>query len=392
MKTVGSVLDANRGVGPGFGLLRLILAVSVIFVHCDLVDGGATANAWWPYDARWGLANMAVPAFFVLSGFLVAGSMARSRIDEFMVNRVLRLVPALAVVVVLTGLVVGPLVTSLSAPAYFGDRSFLTFFFNILGRHQDTLPGVFDGNPEHLVNGSLWTLPHEMSCYILLCLLTVVGVFRRRALVLAFTLGLYAAANIVWLADRSGIALPHHDLLTYVFVSRGAAKLVPLFLVGVLTWQYRASIPLHWLPAALCGAGLVAVAVAGDQSWAEMPPVWVLTAPMFAYLAIYLGLANWFVIPMLVGVDYSYGIYIYGFTVQQTLLHVMPGIGNYWLFFALSLVPTVILAILSWHVVEKPALAFRHTLRPLVTATVDRIAAVLPERLGQRLTRVEAQS
>lgn len=391
MKTVGSVLDANRGVGPGFGLLRLILAVSVIFVHCSLVDGGANAEAWWPYGARWGLANMAVPAFFVLSGFLVAGSMARSRVDTFLVNRVLRLVPALAVLVVVTALVVGPLVTSLSPAAYFGDRGFLTFFFNVLGRHQDTLPGVFEQNPEHIVNGSLWTLSHEMSCYILLCLLTVAGVFRRRALVLAFTLGLYAAANIIWLADRAGIALPHHELLTYVFVTRGAAKLVPLFLVGVLAWQYRASIPLHWLPAVLSGAGLVAVAMAGDQSWAEMPPVWVLTAPMFAYVAIYLGLANWFVIPLLVGVDYSYGVYLYGFTVQQTLLHLMPGIGNYWLFFAISIVPTVILAMLSWHFVEKPALGLRHGLQDRVVRLVDGIAALLPERLSARLSRAEAR-
>ncbi|MBN9434659.1 MAG: acyltransferase [Bosea sp.] len=391
MKSVGSVLDANKGTGPGFGLLRLLLAVSVIFVHCDLVDAGASAETWWPYGARWGVANLAVPVFFVLSGFLLAGSLARTRVDVFMANRLLRLVPALAVVVLLTGFVVGPLVTSLPLAAYFGDRSFPSYFLNILGRHQDTLPGVFDGNPEHLVNGSLWTLSHEASCYILLSILAVLGVFQRRSLVLALTIGLYGAANLLWLVHQLGLDFPMMPSLVYVFETRGAARLVPLFLVGVLAWQYRAAIPLHWLPALLSAAGLVAVAMAGNQSWAELPPVWVLTAPMFAYLAIYLGLAGWFTIPLLVGADYSYGIYLYGYTVQQTLLHLMPGFHDYWLFFAVSLVPTVFLAMLSWHLVEKPALDCRHALRGKVTGAVDRIAAVLPDWLSERLTRAEAR-
>lgn len=384
MKSVGSVLDANNGIGPGFGLLRLILALCVVYVHSSLIDKGATAEAWWPFGARWALANLPVPAFFVLSGFLVAGSMARSRVDEFLVNRLLRLLPALVVVVLVTALVLGPLITTLPAERYFTDRAFLTFLLNIFGLHQDTLPGVFTGNPEPLVNGSLWTLPHEMSCYILLSLLAAAGVFSRRALVLALVATLYTAAILLWLADRTGLSFPYREALTYAFVGRGAARLVPLFLTGVLFWQYREAIPYNRWIAAAAAAAMLAIAVFGNETWADMPLVWMLTAPMFAYLAVYLGLAGWFVIPLIAGVDYSYGIYLFGYPVQQTLLYLMPGIRSYPYFFLLAVVPTVVLAALSWHLVEKPALGLRHGIRSAVCGVTDRLALFAKGRVQAR--------
>lgn len=53
--------------------------------------------------------------------------------------------------------------------------------------------------------------------------------------------------------------------------------------------------------------------------------------------------------------DYSYGVYIYGFPVQQSIAALLPGVGV-WLMLGLSAVVTLCLAIASWHLIEKPAL------------------------------------
>lgn len=366
MTSIGTTLDQQKGVGPGFNLLRLSLALSVLFVHSSLLDNGATAGEWWPYGSRWALSNLAVPMFFVLSGFLVTASVDRLRFDQFLINRLVRIVPGLTVVVLFAGFVLGPLLTVDSLSAYFHDKEFHSYFLNAIGLHRDALPGLFVTNPEQKINGSLWTVPHEVSCYFLLVILSVAGVLRHRWLVLAATLGLYAAAILVFYLDRAGIRFPFWSSLTYIFLWRGAAHLVPLFLTGVLFYRFRYEIPRRGLLAFLSAALLVTVAVVGDAPWEDIPMVWLFTAPLFAYLAIYLGLSAWFAIPLLAGLDYSYGIYLYGYPVQQTLIHFMPGMRNYVLFFFVSAVPTVLLAALSWHFIEKPALGLKKRVSPAV--------------------------
>ena len=372
MKSIGTTLEANRGIGPGFDLLRLILALTVVFIHCSLVDNGAAAGAFWPYDARWAVNNLPVPMFFVISGFLVAASVERLSLDQFLVNRLMRILPALLLVVTLAALVLGPLLTEDSLPSYFSQPGFYSYFLNAAGLHHDALPGVFETNPVDEINGSLWTIPHEVSCYILLAIIAGFGLLRRRLLVLGATIALYGLAIGFWLIDRHGLHFPMSDKLTYIFVWRGAAKLVPLFLTGTLFHLFRAEIPMSRMLGVAAGAALVAIAIVGDPGWQDNPIIWAVTAPLFAYVAVYLGLSAWFALPILAGLDYSYGIYLFGFPVQQTLIHFLPGIRNYWLFFLMSVVPTVILAALSWHFVEKPALRLKRTIGTMVHALVMR--------------------
>ncbi len=388
MKTVGSVLEQQNGVGPGFRLLRMALAICVIFVHASLLDGAAAAEQWWPYGARWALNNFSVPMFFVMSGFLVTASVMRTRVDQFLVNRLVRLVPGLVVVILVCALVLGPLVTTVPLGSYFGDRTFYIYLLNTVGLHRDALPGVFQDNPETLVNGSLWTLPHEVVCYILLSLLTATGALRRRTLVLAATIALYATAILLAALDRAGVHFPFSAAVDYVFLWRGAAHLVPQFLTGVLFYQYREHIPYSGWLAGGAVLGLVAIAVFGNPDWQTNPVVWAVSAPLFGYLAIFLGLSGWFVLPVLVGIDYSYGIFLYGYPVQQTLSHLMHGSHNYLLFFLFSLIPTLVLAALSWHFVEKPALSLRKRVRGAVSAGVEKVGAVVRPN-GQVQPRIE---
>ena len=58
------------------------------------------------------------------------------------------------------------------------------------------------------------------------------------------------------------------------------------------------------------------------------------------------------------GADLSYGTYLYGWPVQQTLHALLPG-STALVLLAPSIVITLAVAALSWSAVEKPALALK---------------------------------
>ena len=60
--------------------------------------------------------------------------------------------------------------------------------------------------------------------------------------------------------------------------------------------------------------------------------------------------------------DYSYGIYIYAFPVQQIIAVSVPGIST-WGMIGLSFSITAFLAYLSWHVIEKRALTLKNNFK-----------------------------
>lgn len=365
MATFGSRLADHKGVGPGFDAMRIALALSVLFTHTGLLRVATPEAALAPVVPfaplqQWAFDFAILPMFFALSGFLVAGSAERLSVGQFLINRGLRIVPALAVEIVLSALVLGPLLTIYGFWQYISDPLFARYFLNILGNIHYELPGVFLSNPQpNIVNGSLWTVPHELTCYALLVACLVIGLYRRRFLMLLVTLALFGVSMAIFLCGRFGIALPYQDALNYVFVTRGAARLVPLFLVGILFYQYRDRIPYRLAYAVTALVAYVAIAAFGSPDWMVNPVFSFVTAPLFAYVVTYAGLSEKFVFKPLSRGDYSYGIYLYGYPLQQTMVHTMPWIDNRAAFFALSVAAASAMAIFSWHVIEKPILRLR---------------------------------
>ena len=365
MATFGSRLAEHRGVGPGFDATRIALALAVLFIHTGLMRP-ATPEALLapvlPFAPLqlWAFDFAILPMFFALSGFLVAGSAERLSVGQFLINRGLRIVPALAVEIVLSALVLGPLLTVYGLWQYVSDPLFARYFLNLLGNIHYELPGVFLSNPvPHIVNGSLWTVPHEIACYALLVLCAVTGLYRHRRLMLALTLAWFGLSITVFLCADLGIALPHLDTLTYLFVTRGAARLVPLFLAGIVLYQYRDRVP-HRLDYALAGAfAYIALAAFGSPDWMTNPVFSCVTAPIFAYVVNYAGLSPKLAFPFTARGDYSYGLYLYGYPLQQAMLQVLPRMHSRAAFFALSVAAASTMAAFSWHVIEKPVLRLR---------------------------------
>ena len=266
--------------------------------------------------------------------------MPRPRLPRYVAKRALRILPALVVVVVLSALVIGPLVTTRSLSAYFDSSVVWKYIATniVLVTHLD-LPGVFTHNRYPTsVNGSLWTLPIEAHAYILVALLGLLGLFRRRALALA-ALVLVSLAATRYPAGVHGIGDP---------------LLIRAFAWGSALYLCRELIPWHAALAVL----LLAAAVALSSTKAG--PL----ALQFAipYLAVYLAHRA----PTAGRVitrhgDFSYGLYLWAFPLQQVAAHLWPAITP-WEMVLLVLPAAAIAAVASWHVIESPALGLKQRL------------------------------
>ncbi len=175
-----------RNKSSGFDYLRFGLATSLILWHTIGTSYGSDAQLDVPLVLRI-LELSILPLFFSLSGFLVAGSLDRSPgLVTFFGLRILRIVPALTAEVTLSALILGPILTVVSLSAYFSSPLFRSYFLNILGDIHYELPGVFLSNPApNVVNSQLWTIPFELKCYIALGFVAILGIVRRRSVLLA---------------------------------------------------------------------------------------------------------------------------------------------------------------------------------------------------------------
>ena len=153
-----------------------------------------TCRPPWPRSPARALVAVLLPAFFALSGFLVAGSLERTKtVGMFLGLRALRDLPGAR-----GGIADrrpdpwAALLTTRPLADYVADPQFRTYFLNIAGDPQFSLPGVFQTNPFYEVNGQLWTIPSELRCYVILTVLALLGAVRRPAILLAATGGLLA--------------------------------------------------------------------------------------------------------------------------------------------------------------------------------------------------------
>lgn len=344
--TVDDVLKQHQGVGPGFDFWRLLLSSGVILLHSFHVTLGTDAGGQEIAFLGPVFAAM-LPIFFGVSGFLVTGSALRTgKVTTFLAFRALRIVPALVVVTTLSAVILGPLLTTYSLRTYFTSHTFYSYFLNIVGSIHFHLPGVFNNNPVPTrVNQNLWTLDAELEAYIIMASMMVLGILHRRRLVL----GLWAATTVAMLA----LSLTHHW-----FVREGGifplSDYVYSFCTGVVAFIWRDKIPVSkWHLLAAIGIYLVFFYYRPLDFLAMLP---------LTYIMIWVGLQPSLAFPLFKKGDYSYGLYLYGFVIQQSLVQLFPGLRYWWFNFPAALLLTFALAVPSWHFVEGPALRLKRLL------------------------------
>ncbi len=289
--------------------------------------------------------------FFVISGFLVPRSFERQpTLVSWLRARCLRLAPALAVVLLLTVVVLGPLVTTLPLAEYAKRPETLTYVPRNLSLAflQHGLPGVFGENPyPRSINGSLWTLFYEVVCYGGVMVVGVLGTLRSRC-GMGVTLGLFVLVYATVTLTPLRASAPHRLL--------SLLRLGLPFAIGTGFYVWRARLVLH--PGLLIG--LVGLTLLARNSVLS-PALFVLSLCYAVFLLAYLpgGILRRY---NRLG-DYSYGTYVYAFPVQQLvvfLFHPMDPLVN----IAIALPVTLVLAVLSWTGVERPALALARSRSP----------------------------
>lgn len=351
-----TVPHVAAGHSNNFDFLRLAAAVAVIVGHAWVLAGR-------PGDAPvvFGIPihGVGVAIFFVISGYLIAGSWLRHPEPAIYISsRAARILPALVLVVVVSAFVVGPIFTTLPLGQYFGGADTYRYLANMLPFvPQYDLPGVFESLPyPAVVNGSLWTLRAEIACYILIGML---GVFSRRfrmPVVVAFgTIAAIAAlmSLVVAGSDVSAAAT------TWAFFAGGAIV--------------RMAVPRSALRLDVAFGVLVV--------WAALSaftpvPSYILAWVALPYCLLAFGLAATPVLRRAARFgDLSYGVYLWAFPIQQATLTLSPGIPM-----PVNLVVVTVLsaccAFVSWHLVESPAMKAK-----------DRLPWVRSARLAARASR-----
>ncbi|SFL40343.1 acyltransferase family protein [Methylobacterium pseudosasicola] len=370
-RTIGGALAAGGGYGGGFDSLRLVLALLVMMFHA-----GATVRSTLWTDTLTPLTHSLVPLFFGVSGFLVAGSASRLPVGPFLVNRALRILPALTAVSLVTALVVGPMVSTYGPAAYFAQPAVWQYGANSIGLFRGQLPGVFTQNGQPgIVNAALWTLAYELACYGLMAGLISVGLLRRPrlllavAVTLAVTPALLEALGLLPLFARNG-------LFRLVFLGRGAI-LFAAFLCGCLLYVWRDAVPRdgRLLAAALAGSGLAHWL--GPDRWHLVDPA--LSGLCLAYIAVWIGVTDFGGRIGPYKVDYSYGLYLYHCLVLNVVVLLVPQIDSVTSLVLLAIGPTILVAAVSWHGIERPSLRARKGLGRIASRTV---AALAGTRLG----------
>lgn len=340
-ETVDARLTATKGYSSGWDYLRLVLAAGVIVVHSLPLSHGIAAR-WEIPTPLMVFAQVILPMFFALSGFLVAASLLRVPIPNFIGLRVLRIFPALVVEVVLSALILGPLLTPLPLAEYFANEWFWAYFRNVYGDIHYTLPGLFMNNPyPNVVNGSLWTVPFELECYIVLVVLGILRFNRHWALMLAVTL---AGSAYLWF-NHVG-----EGIESFIY----GRLLVVYFLAGVTIYAMRSFLPLRGDLFVACA--VLALAGTMQKELLYISPLAV------AYCTAWIGLQTPKKVPAIFFKgDYSYGIYLYGFVVQQVFAQLVP---SHWVVNSiLSLIGVSLFAAFSWHFIEKPTLKLKRFLK-----------------------------
>lgn len=371
MTSIGAVLDRHRGLGPGFDFVRVTLAIGVTAWHANYAVLGNQPGGLNP-DETWilwlpGYARLVM--LFGLSGFLIAASAARLGVGQFAINRGLRILPPLTVEVVLSALVLGPIFTTLTLGDYFSNPGTYLYFKNILGSVNYFLPGVFTDHPTSEVNNALWTVPFEYACYAVMAGLMAFGLLKRPALVLLGAAGLVCAGLLLQVLGytapaqhvptlATATASPLEKIFgTALFLGRGARLLVA-FMLGAALYLYRHRIPYDPRIFAACAVLCAAAALAGPVPWMTRPVLNATLCPAIVYMTVFLGVTPLPRLPVFSRGDYSYGIYLYGFPVQQAIRACFPTIDAGSLF-GISMVAVTLLAALSWHLIERPILRLR---------------------------------
>jgi peptidoglycan/LPS O-acetylase OafA/YrhL len=319
-----------------FDLIRHVAALSVLYSHHFAISGRAEPAV----GGMFSLGGFAVVVFFAISGYLVSKSFTRcTDFLDFLGRRSLRIFPAYIVCCLIMIYVLGLAYTNQAWWEFLTDKQNLSLFLSYSLFVHEAIPVTFEGyHLSQAVNGSLWTLPVEFACYLLLGgLLSFSKTFKPMLCAIVFLVVAY-----LW------VTATQSTLKIWYVSAYLVAAFASSFFVGALlgmtesTWK-RGSVR-FWLG---CTAAVIMYVTRNK------PDAMIIAHLLVPVIVIFIGAS--FSEKVVAGkYDISYGIYIYAFPVQQIMINATPL--GFWSSMAVSFLVTSILASASWFFIEKPAI------------------------------------
>ncbi|NLM28854.1 MAG: acyltransferase [Methanomicrobiales archaeon] len=327
--------DGAARFSNNFDLLRFVAATAVIVTHAYVLSVGYSNMRL--YDPILLMGQAALAVFFVISGYLIPVSWeSTASLPRFAWKRFLRIIPALVPVVLITLFVIGPLMTSLPPVDYYSTLFTLEGISSVPFFENGGVIGLFQDNPVPLVNGSLWVIPVEIAMYGVVAVLGLAGLLRRRGAII----GLAAINILLWIAWFDD---PRASKIRFTLY----------FLIGAYFSLHRREITYRPL---IAGILLLVLALS-----VLTPYPLVAGVICIPYLVLYAAHIR---IPLLntfgrAG-DFSYGMYIYHYPILQALIQISGDSLSLPALSGISFLIVLPLAFLSWHAIEKRALAAKN--------------------------------
>lgn len=325
-----------------FDFLRVLAAASVIFSHSFLIAEGSEADE--PFVPWLGaiIDIYGVYIFLIMSGFLVSRSLLHSsNVTSYLWKRALRVVPALAVGAVVSGVVIASLYSAIGTDAYllsqYGYR-YIVKVILLLPVWEIPTVSFYPGYIGEGVNGVLWTIQQEVFLYIILAGLLLVRMFTPFIMAALLMIGSLFFINQTLIVESP-------FLVNFAYA-------LPSFSAGAVIYFVSERFGFNRNIAIACGVILLGALTLGIFEQAFPLPG--------AYLTIYLGTSPSLKLPNLARFgDVSYGTYMYGWPVQQVVRSQLGENADPWILFALSLPIALCCGWLSWHMVEKRFLRWK---------------------------------
>lgn len=340
-KTIGNGISVNAALFRGnnnLDLIRILAALMVIFGHSFALSLNQTLTEPFSYVFPFTYSgSIAVKIFFFISGLLVTNSMIKSdSIRNYIISRAFRIYPAFAVTIIITGLIIGPIAFNGEAAQYFNEHGFIVYItHSLLFNTQYFINGLFSGNNDSgSLNGSLWTIAIEVSAYCLVMSLYIFNCFRNRVL-----------ANLICLLIII-IPLTNIEGLNFIVDRSSEAFLLPsCFALGALYAINKNEINVSLKTP-------LAFFIIYKTSYSE-------NLSHFAFYAgvctsvLYISTLEFFK-SIKIKYDISYGIYLWGFPIQQLLSYFYKL--DTLMLILFSAVLAVIAGCLSFILIERPAM------------------------------------
>ena len=334
--------DNLTGRNNNYNLIRFLAALSVLISHSYPLFYGDPGTEPLKKITGKSLGSIAVDIFFLTSGFLIIASFVKRKSTiNYLWSRAIRIFPALWVALIITLILIIPLShpTTFQSILFSNDATNYLLKNSILvARIEHTIPGVFDETPyQNAINGSLWTLPWELYCYFAIAIgISILTRVAENSWRLIYTSGVLVV--LLYCLSVDFLDLKISIILNIIF----------MFYIGSVYYLNSKRVILNPVTFALFIALL-----ATNFLYTKSVTIYFLTAPYILFYLAYIPkgrvrLFNRFG-------DYSYGVYIYAFPIQQLTIQCFPNIAFDQYILTCSVI-TIALAWLSWNLVEKNAL------------------------------------